>query len=83
MNNYPEHDKLKEINPKTQFVHDFLEFLEEHCIRLCEPYGQGTYCSITTSRRDKLLYEFIGVDPVKLEAEKEAMLELMRNLHNG
>lgn len=68
MSKYPEHEKLKVVAEKTQFVHDFLVFFEEKGISL--QTDRGVY-----QRHDDLLYEFIGVDKWKLDDEKRALIE--------
>lgn len=65
---YPEHEKLKTVVDKTQFVHDFLTFCEEKGVSL--QTENGVY-----KRHAELLYEFTGIDQWKLEAEKRAMIE--------
>lgn len=69
---YPEHEKLKAVSDKTQFVHDFLSFCEENNIVLMK---DDRY-----ARHDELLYKFTGIDQWKLEDEKRAMLESLREL---
>ncbi len=65
---YPEHEKLRAVSAKTQFVHDFLMFCEEKGISL--QTESGVY-----KRHADLLYEFTGIDQWKLEAEKRALIE--------
>lgn len=65
---YPEHEKLRLVAGKTQFVHDFLTFLESKGIGLEHKDGNRRPST------DDLLYEFINVDRWKLEDEKRAML---------
>jgi hypothetical protein len=68
---YPEHEKLKAVSDKTQFVHDFLTFCEEKGVSL--QTENGVY-----KRHAELLYEFTGIDQWKLEDEKRAMLDSIR-----
>lgn len=69
---YPEHEKLKRVSEKTQFVYDFLEFLQEKGYWLTTSDGNR---GLGISERDDLLFKFIGVDRWKLEDEKTEMLE--------
>lgn len=69
---YPEHEKLKLVSDKTQFVHDFLTFCEGKGFSLQSE--DGVY-----KRHAELLYEFTGIDQWKLEDEKRAMLDMVRN----
>jgi hypothetical protein len=81
---YPEHEKLKLVRHKTQFVHDFLEQCGEEGVGLCRATdnpnsrGDSDYCPIHRTERDKILYEFIQVDPNKLEKERVQMLDECR-----
>lgn len=63
---YPEHEKLKVVAEKTQFVHDFLTWCEGLGIFLEK---DGVY-----QRHDNLLYKYVEVDRWKLEDEKREML---------
>lgn len=65
---YPEHEKLKLVSDKTQFVHDFLTFCEEKGISL--QTENGIY-----KQHAELLYEFTRIDQWKLDDEKRAMIE--------
>jgi hypothetical protein len=70
MKKYPEHEKLKVVSEKTQFVHDFLQWCEVQGIFLEK---DGMY-----KRHDELLYKFTGINRWKLEDEKRAMLDGIR-----
>lgn len=67
---YPEHEKLRAVADKTQFVADFLEFCQE----------QGIYQmkDDVYQRYDDLLYKFTEIDRWKLEDEKRAMLDAVK-----
>ncbi len=64
---YPEHEKLKLVVDKTQFVHDFLTW--------CEGLGYFLMKDDRYQRHDELLYKYAGIDRWKLEDEKRAMVE--------
>lgn len=74
---YPEHEKMKPIADKSQVIGEFLEWLGDE---------KGVYLvDMSDYRRDGIsqpwlpfLYEFFEIDPVKIEAEKRAMLDEMR-----
>jgi|KBSSwiStaDraftv2_1062776.scaffolds.fasta_scaffold11980_7 hypothetical protein len=68
---YPEHEKLKLVSDKTQFVHDFLTFCEEKGFSLQSEAG-------VYKRHAELLYEFTDIDQWKLEDEKRQLLEEAR-----
>jgi len=70
----PEHEKLKKVSDKSQVIGEFIEWLET----------EGFY--VTGRKRGKyfnlrwMLAKFFNIDEQKLEAEKIAMLEEMRQL---
>lgn len=78
---YPEHTKLKAISHLSQAVADFLEWCGEEGINLgkYEP-RHDEWFAITESRQDLLARHF-GIDLVKLENEKRAMLDECRKLN--
>lgn len=80
MSHYPEHQKLKRVMRKTQFVHDFLEFCNTRDVFLGKEMTDGSinHSFFLHADLDKLIYAFIEVDPKKLEAEKRAMIESCR-----
>lgn len=66
---YPQHDKLRLVADKTQFL---LEFLKEFCAH------RGHYLTNKDNGRvpsyEDLVYEFVDVDRWKLEEEKRVMV---------
>lgn len=90
--NYPEHEKLKKVQEKSQAIHEFIkEFLSKKGIML------GKYCTYeyeTPSGRikekedflpwpedlTKLVAEFFNIDLNKIETEKRQMLEECRQI---
>lgn len=71
---YPEHEKLKAVADKTQFVHDFLSW--------CEVQGIFLEKDDRYQRHDDLLYKFTGIDRWKIEDEKRAMIDGLRKGKN-
>jgi hypothetical protein len=79
MTEYPEHEKLKKIQDKSQAIGTFLEWLGfEKEIHLCT-YGEGDRLYPIPKRKEELLAEFFEIDLAKLEAEKQQMLETIRS----
>ena len=80
---YPQHEKLKIVQDKTQFMKDFFDWLwQEAGAELCEWAENANFPhSMSVQKRDQLMYKFIDVDPVKLEAEKLAMLDELRKVN--
>lgn len=77
---YPEHEKMKAIQPKSQAIGDFLTWLGERGIWLAEfetperlvPYHFST---------QELLARYFEIDRAKIGKEKDAMLEEMRKMN--
>ena len=77
---YPEHEKLKAVQEESQAIGEFLEF------------GGYTLCEISDAHPDAfpwapvrksindILAEYFCIDQKKLEEEKRAMLESMRDI---
>lgn len=77
--NYPEHDKLKAVCGQSQTIGEFLEWLEyEKKLIICE-HNEGFYYP-TFNKINDLLAEYFGIDQDKIEAEKKAMLQSIREL---
>ena len=75
---YPEHAKLKKVQPFSQRCMDFIEWLqdEKHIVlRSFLPNGD-TFFPIQST--DELLHEFFEIDRNKIEDEKQSMLAEIR-----
>ena len=78
--NLPEHEKLKEVQPQSQAIGEFIEWLSEQGIWLAslnrfdrfDPINDGT---------EKLLARYFEIDLKVLEAEKVALLDAQRQLN--
>ena len=97
MSEYPEHDKIRALGSGNQTAGEFLDWLlQEKGYSLCEHREEerrdlegghvrvtpeGHYPIYTTT--EKLLYEFFGIDFNKIEMEKRAMLQQMRDAHEA
>lgn len=83
MNEYPEHEKLKKVQDKSQAIGEFLDWLQNERHVVLAKYGDDKYT------RDNLyavgqsitewLAEFYEINQTKLETEKRLMLEEMRH----
>jgi len=72
-----EHEKLDLVKDKSQAVGEFVDWLhDEKGFMICESCRHGYYPARYSL--NKLLAEFFEIDLVKLEEEKEQMLEAMR-----
>ena len=86
---YPEHAKLMKVTDKSQAIGEFIEFggyvlaieaEEADCWLDCEqdhPHLKAVSKPITT-----VLAEYFGIDEGKVEVEKRAMLEAMREMNS-
>ncbi len=76
---YSEHDKLKKVQPQSQAIGQFLEWLldaKQYVICALDEKGYSWY-PVRDSIED-LLYAYFEIDPKKIEQEKRAMLEEIR-----
>lgn len=88
MSKYPQHDKLHEVKDESQAIGVFIEeFLTSKGIHLGHYYefedtGGKQFTSTGVPPIQQLLAEFYDIDYDELMAEKERMLEAMRE-RNG
>lgn len=81
---YPEHEKMKAIQPETQTIGNFLGWLTEDKEVILAMYPRkGVGLCETFYPKDKLLEEYFDIDPIKVETEKRLMLEEMRSNEAG
>jgi hypothetical protein len=79
---YPEHEKLKAIQPKSQAIHEFVEFLREKGIHLGEYWKESDRMLPTNKNLTALVAEFFDIDQEKIEDEKDKMLEELRRANH-
>jgi TusA-related sulfurtransferase len=72
MSAYPEHDKLAAISDQSQAIHDFIEWCEDEKRIYLEHVEDRPF-----SLRD-LLAEHFGIDLAKINQEKAAMVDALR-----
>ena len=77
-NPYPEHEKLKKIQPFSQKVGEFLDWLRQEKHIELATWQDDRLWPIHTSTLD-LLAGFFDIDQSKLEKEKREMLDLLRS----
>lgn len=84
---YPEHEKLSKVSDKSRVIGEFVDWLsDEKGIQL----GHNQWFDDCVERQfvpvggriQALLAEFFEIDEDRLEQEKRAMLEHMRNLNS-
>lgn len=71
---YPECEKLSAVSDERRTLSEFFEWLESRGMLLCtyEPDFQIPWP--VTKSNDTLIYEFLEIDPKKLDQERRAML---------
>lgn len=80
MAEYPEHVKLKNLDGANETIGDFLEWLDENGMVVCQRTDNNVhnlYWPVAKSV-EQLIAEFFGLDRKKLEDEKRAMLDEIR-----
>lgn len=74
---YPESEKLAQKRSERLTLGEFFQWLEDEKGYQLGEYYDGNF--VRTARRlETLIMEFLGVDRKKLEAERQEMLEKMR-----
>ena len=82
MVDYPEHEKLKKVQERSQSIGEFIDWLSEKKLCVCEYIKdeivneEGWFPANKST--EKLLAEFFNIDLGKIESEKQQMLEEMR-----
>lgn len=74
---YPEHVKLKAISHLSQAQGDFIAWLQENGIILAKYEGERLWPHRAPIQ--DLLAKYHKINPENLEAEKVAMIEVLRN----
>jgi len=78
MSDYPEHDKLAAIKDQSQLFGEFLDFdLPLMGLTLCETDENGRLWPTSRSIQS-ILAELFGIDQDKIDAEKQQMLDALR-----
>lgn len=76
----PECNRMLEIRERSQAIGEFLEWLNEENIILCNYPVEGSDLYHPASQNTHiLLHKFFNLDPDVIEAEKRAVLEHVRN----
>lgn len=74
----PEHDKIKALNGANQTVGDFIEWLGTQRMEIAVHDPRYDCLVPCLKSRDALIASFFDINPVRLEAEKVAILEEFR-----
>lgn len=71
---YPECEKLAALRNERSTICDFLEWLGERGMFLCRYENDSQLPWPISASADELAMKYLGIDPVKLEQERRAML---------
>ena len=75
---YPEHEKLKALGGANNTVGNFLSWLSDEGYTICRfDEKRGEYFPTFTPIQEWIA-QFFEIDPVALENEKVAMLDMLR-----
>jgi hypothetical protein len=77
LNNFPEHKKLLKSKTIQKHISNFLKFLQENGLSLCELDKTSNMFFRTYQNNDQILSSFLGIDYEKFMKEKE---ELYKNV---
>lgn len=77
----PEHEKLKEIQPRSQEIGEFLDWASEQGLYLSRFVSDYQQYQPTNEGTEKLLSRYFEIDLQVLEAEKVALLDAQRQLN--
>ena len=83
---YPEHERMKALNGDNDTIGAFLEWLSENDYAICEvsdtQYAGGEYVPVQRSI-ESWLAQYFNINPAKISAEKDAMLQALREAHEA
>lgn len=81
---YPEHERMAAVAETSQAIGEFLEWLEEQGLVICEPSAYATMPWQPARRQiTDLLAAYYGLDLKKIEAEKRTMLAAYQQAGTG
>ena len=79
---YPEHAKLANVQPQSQAIGEFLEWLTSETGHVIAKYGDDERLRPSYESINGLLAQFFQIDLTVLETEKRAMLDHQRALND-
>lgn len=78
MSAYPEHDKLAGVKDQSQAIGEFIDF---GGYVLCRPSESGRSFEAVHQSIPRILAEYFQIDLDKIEREKRAMLDALREMN--
>jgi len=81
MSDYPEHDRMHAVQSAAHAIGEFLEWLiDERGVTLCRDDGEGRLEPFPVNI-ESLLAGHLGIDLARIEAEKDQMLQVQREVN--
>ena len=79
----PTLDRILELQPQSQAVGEFLEWIKSEGYVLCKYNEQGPRHEYLPIHKtiDTLLHDFFEIDPMEEEREKRALLDEIRSMN--
>lgn len=75
MAKYPEHEKLRAAQATALILSGFIDFIGERGWYLTEYAEESERLFMIRERPDEIIGLYLGIDPKKLSAEKDAMYQ--------
>lgn len=82
MSKYPEHEKLKKREHDALLIGGFIDFLAEQEWEIAEFNDEAERLWPIRKRPEEIIGLFLGIDPEKLETEKQTMLKKIRKANS-
>lgn len=79
----PQADRLAEVSEEMDTIRQFVDWLAEQGIHLGQVSPSSGRLYSTSATVEVLLYQYYGVDSVKLEQERRMLLTQARALSEG
>lgn len=81
---YPEHEKMRVVKDRADAISGFLEWAQGGGYRLClwSDMSRGGNWSPIRQSIEGLVADYLEIDLKRVEAEKRAMLEKIREVHH-
>lgn len=80
---YPEHEKLKARERDALLLGGFIDFLAEQEWEIAEYNDEAERLWSISKRPEEIIGLFLGIDPKKLEQEKQEMLKEIRKANDA
>lgn len=77
---YPEHQKLKAVKDESQALGEFLDWLKQKEITLCQYSRADLEYLPVIQRTDQVLADYFEIDLDKIEQEKQTMVKALHAL---